>query len=84
MFMFTFLGKVLVGFSYHYIHILSPILHSIIMVISRRIQGRGLGGCAPLPYFCTKLRRKGPKKIFLRPAPHSSSQSLDDRPHLLI
>ena len=69
MFMFTFLGKVLVGFSYHYIHILSSILHSIIMVISRRIQGRGPGDCAPLHYFCTKLRRKGPKKIFLRPAP---------------
>ena len=44
--MFTFLGKVLVGFSYHYIHILSSILYSIIMVISRRIQGRGPGGPA--------------------------------------
>ena len=69
MFIFTFLGKVLVGFSYHYIHILRSILYSIIMVISSGSRGGARGAVPPLPYFCTKLRRKGPKKIFLRPAP---------------
>ena len=39
MFMFTFLVKVLVGFSYHYINILSSILYSIIMVNSGGSRG---------------------------------------------
>ena len=43
MFIFTFLGKVLVGFSYHYINILSSILYSIIMVISGGSRGGAWG-----------------------------------------
>ena len=67
MFIFTFLGKVLVGFSYHYINILSSILYSIIMVISGRSRGETWGP-AP-PYFCPKPR---PPQIFLRlpPSPY--------------
>ena len=48
MFIFTFLGKVLVGFSYHYINILSSILYSIIMGISGRSRGETWGACPPL------------------------------------
>ena len=79
MFIFTFLGKVLVGFSYHYINILSSILYSIIMVISGRSRGETWGP-AP-PYFCPKPR---PPPIFFKTAPLPLSQSLDDRPPLLI
>ena len=79
MFIFTFLGKVLVGFSYHYINILSSILYSIIMVISGRSRGETWGP-AP-PYFCPKPR---PPQIFFKTAPLPLSQSLDDRPPLLI
>ena len=48
MFIFTFLGKALVGFSYHYINIFSSILYSIIMVISGRSRGEAWGACTPL------------------------------------
>ena len=47
MFMFTFLGKVLVGFSYHYINILSSILYIIIMVISSGYRGGARGAVPP-------------------------------------
>ena len=47
MFMFTFLVKVLVGFSYHYINILSSILYSIIMVISSEYRGGARGAVLP-------------------------------------
>ena len=80
MFIFTFLGKVLVGFSYHYINILSSILYSIIMGISGRSRGETWGACPP-PYFCPKPR---PPQIFFKTAPLPLSQSLDDRPPLLI
>lgn len=63
MFIFTFLGKVLVGFSYQHTNILSSILYSIIMVIS----GRSRGGAWPPPSFCPKPRP--PQKFFLRPPP---------------
>ena len=72
MIIFTFLGKVLVGFSYHYINILSSILYSIIMVNSGGGEGPGEGpsrGPDPPLYFCIKVRPEGPKKIFLRPVP---------------
>ena len=75
MIIFTFLGKVLVGFSYHYINILSSILYSIIMVNSGggegpgegpgEGQGRGLlGGLPPPSIFASKWGLKGPKKFF--------------------
>ena len=54
MFMLTFLGKVLVGFSYHYINILSSILYSIIMINSGGGEGPGEGpsrGPASPPLF---------------------------------
>ena len=51
MFIFTFLGKVLVGFSYHYIHILSSILYSIIMVISSGSRGGARGAVPPCLIF---------------------------------
>ena len=79
MIIFTFLGKVLVGLSYHYINILSSILYSIIMVNSGGSRGGASQGACPPLYFCIKVRPEGPKKIFLRPAP-PLSQSLDDRP----
>lgn len=64
MFIFTFLGKVLVGFSYHYINILSSILYSIIMVISGGSRGGAWG--SPLLF----APNWGPKKIFYdRPPP---------------
>ena len=64
MFIFTFLGKVLVGFSYHYINILSSILYSIIMVISGGSRG---GAWGPLPFFLPQT--EAPPKNFLRPPP---------------
>ena len=79
MFIFTFLGKVLVGFSYHYINILSSILYSIIMVISGRSRGETWGP-APLIF----APNQGPPPIFFKTAPLPLSQSLDDRPPLLI
>ena len=67
MFIFTFLGKVLVGFSYHYINILSSILYSIIMGISGRSRGETWGP-APLIF----ALNQGPPKFFLRlpPSPY--------------
>ena len=67
MFIFTFLGKVLVGFSYHYINILSSILYSIIMVISGRSRGETWAACPPLFLPQTKA-----PQIFLRlpPSPY--------------
>ena len=47
MIIFTFLGKVLVGFSYHYINILSSILYSIIMVNSGGYRGGAQGAVPP-------------------------------------
>ena len=79
MFIFTFLGKVLVGFSYQHTNILSSILYSIIMVIS----GRSRGGAWPPPFFLPQT--EAPPKIFFKTAPLPLSQSLDDPPlHLKI
>ena len=49
MIIFTFLGKVLVGLSYHYINILSTILSSIIMVNSGGSRGGASKGACPPP-----------------------------------
>ena len=81
MFIFTFLGKVLVGFSYDYINILSSILYSIIMVISGRSRGETWGACPPPLIFAPN---QGPPQIFFKTAPLPLSQSLDDWPPLLI
>ena len=62
MFIFTFLGKVLVGFSYHYINILSSILYSIIMGISGRSRGETWGACPPPPLFLPQT--KAPPNFF--------------------
>ena len=51
MFIFTFLGKVLACFSYHYNNILSSILYSIIMVISSGSRGGARGGVPPCLIF---------------------------------
>ena len=51
MIIFTFLGKVLVGLSYHYINILSSILYSIIMVISSGSRGGAWGAVPPCLIF---------------------------------
>ena len=45
-----------------------------------RIQGRGPGGGAP-PYFSTKMRPEGPKKIFLETAPPPPPPYLKVRIH---
>ena len=64
MFMFTFLVKVLVGFSYHYINILSSILYSIIMVISSGYRGGARGAVPPSLIFAPNWGTKGLKKFF--------------------
>ena len=65
MIIFTFLGKVLVGLSYHYINILSTILSSIIMVNSGGSRGgASKGACPPPSIFASKWGLKGPKKFF--------------------
>ena len=47
--------------------------------------GKGLGGPPPPPYFWTKLRPDGPKKIFWKtPPPPILFQGLDDLPPSLI
>ena len=42
-----------------------------------QIQGRGLGGPAPPPYFSTKKRPQGPKNFFLQTGPPLSEGDLD-------
>ena len=62
-------------------HFLSVFVQAISMTkwIQCQIQGRGRGARPPLPpYFWTKLRPKGPKKIFFKTRP-PLSQGLDDR-----
>ena len=45
-------------------------------------SGEGPWGAAAPPYFLTKIRPEGPKKILLGTAP-PLSQPLDDRPPLI-
>ena len=42
--------------------------------------GEGLSGGPGPPYFYTKLRLEGPKKLFFGDRPLHLSQDLDDRP----
>ena len=82
MIIFTFLGKVLVGFSYHYINILSSILYSIIMINSGGGEGPGEGpsrGPASPPLFLHQSEAWRAQKNFFKTGP-PLSQSLDDRP----
>ena len=76
MFNFTFLGKVLVGFSYHYIHILSSILHSIIMVISNGSRG-GVRGAVPPCLILHQTEGQRALKNFFKTSPPFLSEGLD-------
>ena len=51
--------------------------------LSGGFRGGARVACPPPPYFSTKMRPEGPKKIFLETAP-PLSQGLDDRPPPLI